>query len=217
MGKLASGQDTFKALLRDEVAPFLRGHGLKGSGQNFRLPDPGGNLGLVNFQKSNGNFGNRVRFYVNLSTISSALWNWQVAYGYRLSREAPKEYHGHFRNRLESLLPPDHRFRSGWEVGGDDVRAELLGAFGTLGLPWLREHLTDEAMRDTWLASIGDDVTLRGRVDWDNGCLLVVLLRQEDRHDEAARLLGRLRSHAEAMPDRQRPSALERVAALERD
>ena len=33
MGKLASGQDTFKALLRDEVAPFLRGHGLKGSGR----------------------------------------------------------------------------------------------------------------------------------------------------------------------------------------
>ena len=68
------------------------------------------------------------------------------------------------------------------------MRAALLGAFGTLGLPWLREHLTDEAMRDTWLASIGDDVTLRGRVDWDNGCLLVVLLRQEDRHGEAARL-----------------------------
>ena len=76
-----TGQVDFRTLLRDEVAPFLRGHGLTGSGQNFRLQDPGGNLGLVNFQKSNGNFGNRVRFYVNLSTISLALWNWQVAYG----------------------------------------------------------------------------------------------------------------------------------------
>jgi hypothetical protein len=212
-----SGQDAFRVLLRDEVAPFLRGHGLKGSGQSFRLQHPSGNLGLVTFQKSHGNSATSVRFYVNLATVSSTLWDWQVAHGYRQPSVMPREHTGHFRERLESLLPLGHPFHCGWELSGGDVRAELLGAFETVGLPWLREHLTDESMRDRWLAPIGDELDFRGRVDWDNGCLLVVLLRQEDRPDEAARLLDRLRAYAEALPDRQRPSALRRVEALERD
>jgi hypothetical protein len=215
-----TGQDAFRALLRDDVAPLLRREGLVGSGQNFRLVHPSGNVGLVNFQRSHGNLADDVRFYVNLSTVSKVLWDWAVAHGHRHPTATPKEHDGHVRARLESLLPDRDPLALGWELGNGDQRArlarDLSAAFVDIGLPWLEAHLTDEAMRDQWLGRIadGDGFTFRQRTDWDNGCLLVILLRHEGRDDEAARLLGRLRAYVASLPMSQRPRAQARVDVL---
>jgi hypothetical protein len=117
-------------------------------------------------------------------------------------------------------LTPFDPFYRGWRLRGDADRqqvADLLkDTFATGGLPWLRERITDQGMRERWLSHLrdGDDFRVRAPSQWDEGCRLLILLRAEGRDAEASRLLTALRSYADGLPETQRPWAQERVGVL---
>ncbi len=66
-------QETFKAMLRDQVAPALRTIGFKGSGQVYAWPSETcwASLG---FQSSTYSDRNELRFTINLSVVAKAAW-----------------------------------------------------------------------------------------------------------------------------------------------
>jgi hypothetical protein len=70
---MATAQDRYKRMLRDEIAPALRRLGMKGSSGNSVLPDPDYYL-LVGFQGSSSNAADAVRFTVDLAIINKKAW-----------------------------------------------------------------------------------------------------------------------------------------------
>ncbi|MFI7337243.1 hypothetical protein ACIBUY_04805 [Streptomyces sp. NPDC050085] len=66
-----SAQDLFKAMIKDRLAPALRGAGVVGSGQVFRLKAADPDFALLGFQKSSSNTEHRCRFTINLHSVTS--------------------------------------------------------------------------------------------------------------------------------------------------
>jgi hypothetical protein len=69
-----TAQDAFKEMLRSAIAPALRAHGFKGSGQTFELADERF-WALLGFQKSRGSDRSMVKFTVNLCVIDKAKYS----------------------------------------------------------------------------------------------------------------------------------------------
>ena len=69
-----TAQATFARLLRDEAAPALRAAGLRGSGNNYVLPDDEW-WAQINFQKSNFSTSEVVKFKVTLGAVRKAHWD----------------------------------------------------------------------------------------------------------------------------------------------
>ncbi|MGY1794072.1 DUF4304 domain-containing protein [Geodermatophilus sp. SYSU D00525] len=70
---MATAQDQYERMLRQEIAPALRELGMQGSARDFVLPDPDQYL-LVGLQGSQSNTAEAVRFTVNLAVISKSAW-----------------------------------------------------------------------------------------------------------------------------------------------
>lgn len=70
---MPTAQETFKAMLADEVAPRLRAIGFRGSGQTYRLPDDDAWV-LIGFQKSKFSDASSIEFTLNLTVASKAAW-----------------------------------------------------------------------------------------------------------------------------------------------
>lgn len=70
----AVAQEVFKDALRDLVAPVLREHGFRGSGQSYWLPDDT-NWAQVGLQKSTASSSTELRFTVNLMVTDKARWD----------------------------------------------------------------------------------------------------------------------------------------------
>jgi hypothetical protein len=70
---MRSAQETYKAMLRDHVAPALRELGLTGSGSTYRLPDDH-YWAQVGFQGSRYDEPREVAFTVNLSVVARDVW-----------------------------------------------------------------------------------------------------------------------------------------------
>jgi hypothetical protein len=68
-----TAQEGFKSLMRDAVAPRLRGLGLKGSGQNYTLPSQT-HWAFLGFQKSAYSDRERIDFTVNVTVVSRSDW-----------------------------------------------------------------------------------------------------------------------------------------------
>lgn len=61
-------------MLKTLVAPRLRTIGLKGSGQNYRLPSDD-YWALLGFQKSTSSDASHVRFTCNVLVVSKSVWD----------------------------------------------------------------------------------------------------------------------------------------------
>ncbi len=70
---MATAQERFTAMLRDEVAPRLRAMGFKGSGQNFALPSES-HWSLLGFQRSAFSDKDKVAFTINLTVVGRRNW-----------------------------------------------------------------------------------------------------------------------------------------------
>src|SRR4051794_2946812 len=70
---VAVAQDAYKTVLRDVIAPALRGMGFKGSGTLYRLDDEKC-WARFGFQSSSSNTVDLVKFTVNLAVIDKAAW-----------------------------------------------------------------------------------------------------------------------------------------------
>jgi hypothetical protein len=68
-----TAQDTYREMMKTQVAPALRGLGFKGSGQNYELP-VAGHWAMLGFQKSAWSDASALRFTVNVLVVSRAAW-----------------------------------------------------------------------------------------------------------------------------------------------
>lgn len=138
-----NAQDTFKAMMRERVAPALRELGCKGSGQTFRLDLPG-YWAQIGFQKSHGNSSREVSFTANLSVISKAEWaERRLAKPYLPECPKPNIYYMiPWQERIGSVLPEGGQDKW-WRVHpgeGAAVAAEVIAAFRDHALPAMREQ-----------------------------------------------------------------------------
>jgi len=140
----ASGQEAFRALIRDHVAPALRGLGFVGSGQAFRLPIPDA-IALLGFQRSRHDQPDDVSFTVNLTAGPTATWE-AARQLYPFLPEQPAantRYPGGLWHARLGLQMPQAR-DVWWEVASTTrlatVGEEVVTAIRDHGIPALLDH-----------------------------------------------------------------------------
>lgn len=171
-----NAQEAFKRHLRDVVAPQLREHGLRGSGQSYVLPDPAW-WALIGVQKSAYSTALAVKFTVNLSAVSKRAWDearrehsylkdtpppdidrasWdarRLEESYYPARPSANTLGGGSSTRIGHLIPgvaADHW----WTLTTDnakDVLSDAAQAIVSWGLPWLRQAISQASHRPTGL------------------------------------------------------------------
>ena len=148
-----TAQESFKAMLKEDIAPELREIGLKGSGQVYELPDAAF-WALIGFQKSVRNDRNRVSFTLNLSVTRREFWA-------QRHTEDPGTYSVRPRANVDwgALIPASEYWFSRigtflpggldtwWEIAADEptdlVAAEVTRVIREYGLPALRERMSE--------------------------------------------------------------------------
>jgi Domain of unknown function (DUF4304) len=141
-------QDAYRLMLRDRVAPELRGLGLKGSGALYRL-DTEDCWARLGFQSSRHNTGDTMKFTVNLCVVSRLVWE-------SARRELPHlppqpsptfAYFGGRRatwhRRIGQCMPTEQDLW--WWLSSEEqvvtVATEVIVAVRDFGLPELRKRL----------------------------------------------------------------------------
>lgn len=116
-------QQLFNELIKQDVKPFLSGHGFAKKGLNF-IKVANKLVYLFNFQKSAGNSADQVMFYVNCGIYAAELAELQ---GKAIPAD-PREVDCHFRARMEQIAEamPD-RFSIIPDTDMNDLRETLLG------------------------------------------------------------------------------------------
>lgn len=138
-------QATYRAMLRDDIAPALRALGLKGSGSRYSLPDPE-SWALLGFQSSRFNTSEALTFTVNLCAVSRLVWESRRREQSHLpEKPSPGIFYGRFSwsCRLGHLMPENRDVW--WDLDEDadakDVASEVVATISAYGLPALRERL----------------------------------------------------------------------------
>ena len=137
-----TAQQTFRRMLRDEVAPALRALGMKGSGQHFTLPDPEALL-LLAFQRSTDSDAARTSFTVNLASLDRTEYEQQRAEWWGRPTATMELPIGRY-TRLGFLMPAgqDHWWTVRAGAPTADLAAEVVAAIERYGLPDLRRRDT---------------------------------------------------------------------------
>lgn len=115
-------------MMRDLIAPALRAHGMKGSGQWYSIPSQDW-WALLGFQKSRGNDAPELRFTVNLSVASKKAWAEARVGQEHWMPEKPSantRYASAWWGSRIGLLLPAHQDK--WWYLGRDTKAEELAA-----------------------------------------------------------------------------------------
>ncbi|MEW2145522.1 DUF4304 domain-containing protein [Micromonospora vinacea] len=138
-------QASYRAMLRDDVAPALRALGLKESGSRYCLPDME-SWALLGFQSSRFNTSESLTFTVNLCAVSRLVWESRRREQSHLTEKpSPGTFYGRlvWSCRLRHLLPENRDVW--WDLDEDavakDVASEVVAAISAYGLPALRERL----------------------------------------------------------------------------
>jgi hypothetical protein len=144
---VAAAQDTYREMMKKQVAPGLRALGFKGSGQNYELPSDDW-WAMLGFQKSAYSDSSDVRFTINLLVVSRVVWESERATRLTLpARPTATTGWGNFiwRKRIGLLIPP--RNDLWWKVTArmntDTVAAAVLCAVEDHALPAMREQMRD--------------------------------------------------------------------------
>jgi cold shock CspA family protein len=135
---MPTAQDTYREMMKTQVAPGLRALGFKGSGQKYELPSPD-HWAMLGFQKSAWSDASALRFTVNVLVVSRAAWETErTQRSYVPSRPTANRLWGAFvwQRRIGTLLPwprrrlvgsrreqPDRRPRGGGHLGDRGGRA----------------------------------------------------------------------------------------------
>jgi hypothetical protein len=135
-------------MMREQVAPALRGLGIKGSGQSFAIPSER-YWALIGFQKSRRSSSAVLEFTVNLTVVSRAAWAaafeshpWIGEKPRPNVRAAMAEDEWH--SRIGTLLAS--RRDRWWSVAADrptePVAREVVDVIRDVGLPAMRERMS---------------------------------------------------------------------------
>jgi len=141
---MASAQERYAAMLRDEIAPALRTLGFKGSGTSYVLPDPRDWV-VLGFQGSRWNSAQDVRFTVNLMVADKLAWE---------SGRADRAWWPTRPKANVSYGPEVSAFRLGvisrgsdqwWVVSANaptrSVADAVLDSIERSGMPWIRKRM----------------------------------------------------------------------------
>jgi hypothetical protein len=144
-------QATYRAMLRDQIAPAMRALGLEGSLTNYRFADRDA-LGVMSFQSSMGKDRDLKRFTINLYAVSRAD---RLAVRRREpgQRERRPDTYGAlglgWQQRIGMVMPI--RRDTWWEIRPDTnpapVAMEVITAICDFGLPAIRANMAGNASR----------------------------------------------------------------------
>ncbi|ETK34794.1 hypothetical protein MPTA5024_17550 [Microbispora sp. ATCC PTA-5024] len=137
---MATAQETFRQMLRDDFAPALRELGLVGSGPLYRLPHDR-HWALLGFQKSAFSTRELVSFTVNLSVVPKERERSVRGLPFR---PAASTFYGlsMWHSRIGRLLPGGHDHW--WDVGtapDPAVVDQVLDGVRDFALPAMRRQL----------------------------------------------------------------------------
>jgi hypothetical protein len=136
---MVTAQETYREMMKMQVAPALRELGFKGSGQNYELPAPG-HWAMLGFQKSVWSDASGLRFTVNVLVVSRAAWEKaRSERSYVPARPTANRLWGDFawQKRIGALLPggQDHWWEVKADSTTDDLAAEVVSAIETSPCP----------------------------------------------------------------------------------
>ena len=153
---MGSAQDAFKLMVRDGIAPALRGLGLQGSGQSFALRSDT-HWALLGFQKSRQPYADSVKFTVNITVVAREIWEvWRkasphlparphanVSYGPGSRQLDPEVRAGYWQQRIGVLMPARNDYW--WEIQADSdtthVAQEVTAAIRDYAIPEVRRRV----------------------------------------------------------------------------
>src|SRR5579862_3760698 len=143
-GNDMNGQETFDAMVREHMWPFLRVRGFKRSKYNFHRQVES-NWQVINLQKSTSSDANHVRFTVNLGVGIDALrrgvHDWAPS-------ARPREPQCHLRQRIGFLLRQEDTW---WNIDPSTDVATFADSLNTAidryALPFFDAHATTEKLR----------------------------------------------------------------------
>jgi hypothetical protein len=132
-------ENAYKEIIRS-VASDLKEAGFKRSGSTFTI-EQADNWGVINFQQSKWNRAASKEFIINLGIYSNRIGV------FTRPVERPKEYQCHIRARLAPPAKPGrpetwYELDSGTDVGA--LSAVVRDQVHLEGLPFIRDHLSDE-------------------------------------------------------------------------
>lgn len=133
------------AAVTDAVGRLLLPLGFKKRRHSFRRV-VGPNVGIVDFQRSNANGSGYFRFTVNVAVLSLAVC---AANGGKVDKLGASD--GHLRERIGSLMSKGDLW---WDIEPDtDLEAlinEMASAVRDYAVPYLEDHVGDDALRALW-------------------------------------------------------------------
>jgi Domain of unknown function (DUF4304) len=142
-----TAQETYRDMIKTQLAPGLRALGFKGSGRHYELacPDHWAMLGL---QGSQWGDSGEASFTVNLLVVSRSVWERErIQLSYLAAKPNPNQLPGAFAwsKRIGKLMP-EHEDKW-WAVKAgmntDELSREVLQAVESYGLPAMRAQLRD--------------------------------------------------------------------------
>ena len=186
-------QQSYRYMIRNTIAPFLKARGFARSGETFRI-ERNNNLGLINFQKSNRSNGDAVIFTVNLGIISRCLYQFE---GCHVPIETLTEADSHWRRRLGHLTPANEdtwwRVDKRTDVG--HIGSELIEFIDLYGIPEMTRYMTDEKLTELWLSGKSPGLTNTQRLE-----CLSVMLKSAGQHELLSKVIKELREAAAGTP-----------------
>lgn len=142
-----TAQDHLKALLREEVAPRLREHGLRGTERIFTLASARF-FAQMGFQSSTSSTRDLAKFTVNLQVIERAEWaSARRQYAWLPPKPNPNSMYaapvGGWGERIGTLVNAHDTW---WALdaqgtGRDQVANEVVHAISNYGLPAMRARM----------------------------------------------------------------------------
>jgi hypothetical protein len=137
---VATAQETFKRMMKEEVAPSLRRLGLRGSGQTFALPSET-HWALIGFQRSFLSSADELSFTINLTVVSKRAWEKAREGDSSIGGERPAPNGTHrppvWWYRIGSLLPGggDHWWSLTGGAATESLASEVVAAIRDHALP----------------------------------------------------------------------------------
>ncbi|MGV3455588.1 MAG: DUF4304 domain-containing protein [Sphingobium phenoxybenzoativorans] len=125
----------------------LKDAGFTKRGTSFRI-ESGGNVQIIDFQRSSDSSASAIKFTVNLGVISGELlrkWDPEKV----LSKEGV--WSAHLRERIGALTPAKED--KWWTVTSfpvANIKEEVANLIATLAVPFLRQHAHDSDLIALW-------------------------------------------------------------------
>jgi hypothetical protein len=164
-------EDLYKEMIRGVIFPPLKKLGYTKVKTSFYFRFEG-NLGIINFQKSQKSDSSQIVFTVNMGIASKRILNFL---SFPEEKQRPLIWDTQLRVRLGHLLWEGHDV---WWTINQETTIDTLGPLFldyvvNYCVPFIQDYITDEALRDLWMTGKSPSLT-----EFERLLYLSVLLKQ---------------------------------------